>query len=162
MAGGTSSGAGAADASLFEGRLVVMTPERADAAAVATVRALWEGVGARVIETSAARHDRLVARVSHLPQTLAWVLAATVGGDAERDALVEVAASGLRDMTRLAASDFDMWRAILAANRDEVSAALDAFCEVLTALRTAVERGDEAALDELVGRARALREDLDS
>src|SRR5207244_3207459 len=71
IAGSEASGAGAARADLFRGRRCILTPTPAtDRAALARVRALWEGVGARVEEMPPAVHDELLARVSHLPHLL--------------------------------------------------------------------------------------------
>src|SRR5439155_1130219 len=80
IAGSEASGAGAARADLFRGRRCILTPTPAtDRAALARVRALWEGVGARVEEMPPAVHDELLARVSHLPHLLAYALVAAVG-----------------------------------------------------------------------------------
>src|SRR5262245_6732105 len=80
IAGTEQAGAAAAFATLFEKRLCILTPtQRTDPAALARVRALWEGVGMRVEEMDMVTHDRVLARVSHLPHLIAFsVINATV------------------------------------------------------------------------------------
>ena len=75
IAGSERAGAAAADAALFRGAPCILTPSpRTDRGALARVRALWEGVGARVHEMAAAEHDRALAWVSHLPHVVAYSL----------------------------------------------------------------------------------------
>ena len=93
--------------------------------------------GAREIVLDAARHDRLVAWSSHLPQLASTALASVIGEHAPDAATV--AGPGLLDATRLAMSSFDLWRDILATNGGEVAAALDAYIEKLKALRSDFE-----------------------
>src|SRR5579885_31595 len=83
LAGSEAAGAGAARADLFVGRRCILTPtKRTDPAALARVRALWEGVGARVEEMAPAAHDALLARISHLPHLLAYALVTAAAGAA--------------------------------------------------------------------------------
>lgn len=119
MAGRERSGPAAADADLFQGATWVICPhEPVDSprhqAAVAEVRALAMAVGALPRMMAADEHDQAVALVSHLPQLLSSLTAARL-----RDVRPEslgLAGQGLRDVTRIAASDPMMWSAILAAN----------------------------------------------
>lgn len=163
IAGSEASGAGAADGELFRDRPCVLTPTAATAAqALAVVRALWAGVGARVVEMPAAVHDGIFARVSHTPHLLAYALVGavaevTVG---EHPALAW-AASGFRDATRIAASRSELWRDIFLANAPAVRAALAEFRGALDRLETLVARGDAAALGEALERARRARRALD-
>ena len=132
MAGRETSGFGAADASLFRDRPWVVT-ESIGGGEAATVRWLAERCGARVIEMSAADHDRLVAAVSHLPLlasvALVEAIAGIGGGDATRDwpEARSLAAGGWRDTTRLARGDATMGAEIAATNSDEIAARLRAF-----------------------------------
>jgi prephenate dehydrogenase len=161
MAGGTGSGSGAADPALFVDRLVVLTPAAAERDAVDRVTALWQAVGARTLAMSAADHDRAVARSSHLPQLIAYALAATLDADAEKVRVLDLAGPGLGDMTRLAASDPEMWLPIVDANREHLLAAIDELAAQWAELRATVDRGDRAALRALIARARALRHELE-
>src|SRR5262249_60683107 len=106
VAGSEAAGASAARAGLFRGRLCIVTPTRRTSPAPLTaLRALWEGVGARVEEMDAAIHDEIFARVSHLPHLVAYALIAAVA-DARVGgrSVLGYAGSGLRDSTRVAAS----------------------------------------------------------
>lgn len=162
IAGSEESGAGAARADLFRGRRCILTPTATtDRAALARVRALWEGVGARVEEMPAAVHDEILARVSHLPHLLAFALAATVG-DAETAGrtVLDYAGSGFRDTTRIAASPPELWRDIALANAGALRAALAEFRTCLAHLEALVAAGDAAGLEAALAAAQAARRRL--
>jgi prephenate dehydrogenase len=156
IAGSERAGAAAADPALFRGAPCILTPSpRTDRAALGRVRTLWEAVGARVHEMTAAEHDRALAWVSHLPHLVAYAL---VGALARRDGgLAALAGGGWRDTTRVAASPPELWRDILLANADAVLAATDAFSAEVARLRAAVAAGDAAALLALLEAAAAAR-----
>jgi prephenate dehydrogenase len=157
IAGGTAAGAAAADAELFRGRTVVVRPAAdSDPAACATVRAMWEAIGASVTEMTAARHDEILALTSHLPQFVAFALCASVG----RDGGIAPAlfGSGFRDTTRLALSDHDMWLAIARLNKESVLRAMDGFTSLWSELRAAIVADDEAALRRIMQEARACKD----
>jgi prephenate dehydrogenase len=136
MAGSERSGPTAARADLFVGRpWVVVDSGTSSTAAVRAVRDLASDLGATALTLDARAHDDAVAVVSHLPQIAASLVAARLG-DAEPSAL-ELAGQGLRDVTRVAASDPAMWTSILAANAGAVA-------PVLRALRTDLDRLIEA------------------
>src|SRR5947199_22030 len=159
IAGSEASGAGAARADLFRGRRCILTPTpAADRAALARVRALWEGVGARVEEMPPAVHDELLARVSHLPHLLAYALVAAVGEQtiAGRRAL-DYAGTGFRDTTRVAASPPELWCDIALANAPAPGAALGEFRAVLDRLERLVGARDAVGLAAALAAARALR-----
>jgi prephenate dehydrogenase len=156
IAGGTATGAEAADAGLFSGKTVVLTPT-ADTtrAALDAVKEIWVALGAIILETSAANHDAWLARTSHLPQLAAFALAATI----ERRGHVPASlfGPGFRDTTRLADSDADMWAAIAKLNLGEILASMDDFSSTWRELRDAVAAGDETAFRNLIGEARRTR-----
>jgi len=153
IAGGTGTGAIAADVDLFRGRTVVLTPTPEVAAgACAIVREVWAAVGARVVEMTAARHDEVVALTSHLPQFVAFALCASVGRSGEIDPALF--GTGFRDTTRLALSDHDMWLAIAELNRESILQAMDRFASLWLELRAAVAVGDTAALRRIFQEAR--------
>lgn len=119
MAGRERSGASAADADLFVGRPWVVVPHAtSSAAALLCVRTLAIDLGAMPLEMTAGDHDRSVALVSHVPQLLSSLLAARLA-KAPTDAL-NLAGQGLRDTTRIAASDPRLWTTILAGNAEPV------------------------------------------
>lgn len=159
IAGSEQSGPGAARADLYQGKRVVLTPQaETRAGAIATVRALWEAVGAQVETLDAAQHDRVFAAVSHLPHLAAFALVDDLAQRADGDAFFRFAASGFRDFTRIAGSSPEMWRDIALANRDAVVAELDTYLDALQILRQAVDAEDGDALLKIFSRARAARE----
>ena len=118
MAGRERSGAAAADSDLFAGRPWVVVGEGADPEAVLRVRNLAVDVGATPVAMGAAEHDAAVAAVSHVPQLLSSLLAARLE-DLPESALA-LAGQGLRDTTRIAASDPRLWSAIVVGNAGPV------------------------------------------
>ena len=159
VAGTERSGVEAAFATLFRGRRVILTPVAETAPeAVARVRALWEAVGAEVVEMDPARHDRILAATSHLPHVLAYTLVDLLAGLAEQEEVFANAAGGFRDFTRIASSDPVMWRDICLANREAIVEMLDRYGEALAAVRAAVAGADGAALERLFARAKAARD----
>lgn len=158
LAGSEKQGPTEAQADLFEGRLVVVTPgahtREADRQRVAE---FWESLGARVMAMSPAAHDRAVAASSHLPHLVAAALA-----DAVPLAAHPVTAGGFRDTTRVAAGDAELWTQILLDNREAVLSALTPFEETLTALRAALAAGDRQQLKTILNRAKTKRDALGS
>jgi len=151
MAGGERSGPQAARADLFTGRPWVLTPTPATSpAALGAARALALACGGEPVVLSPDEHDRAVAVVSHVPHLLAALAAARLA-DAPA-ALVALAGQGVRDVTRVAASDPDLWAGILSANSGPVAEVLDAvsadLARVAAALRAAAV--DDAVRDLLV------------
>ncbi len=163
IAGTERSGVAAAFPELFEGRCCILTPsDETDRSALEAVRGLWEGVGMRVVTMDAARHDHVLALVSHLPHVIAYALAGEVEArEALGEELVRFSAGGLRDFTRVAASDPALWRDILAMNRDEVVSAVRAYRERLAHLEALMATGRTEELERELARARRLRSRMD-
>jgi prephenate dehydrogenase len=162
IAGTEHAGAAAAFATLFEKRLCVLTPtERTDRAALARVRALWEGVGMRVAEMDMLTHDRVLARVSHLPHMIAFTMMnAVLDTSLPGVDLLTYAGSAFSDLTRVASSPVEMWRDICTSNRDALLVAIDEFEQALARLKTCVANGDSAGLEDAMNRARIERQRL--
>ena len=138
------------EATLFEGRTYILTPPGSEAVKAEPCRSLagWlERIGSRVVVMSAEEHDATVAATSHLPQLVSTCLASELAGSLATPEQLAAAGPGLRSMTRLARSSFDIWDDILATNRDQIEARLDAYLERLEALRKAL-REDPAAIEE--------------
>jgi prephenate dehydrogenase len=156
MAGSEKTGWEHSRADLFQGRACFVTPlPETPAAALETVASFWRVLGCRVTAVSPAEHDRIVAHISHLPQLAASALCAALAG---RDpGWRDFAGGGLRDTTRIAGSDPELWRTILAQNRTEMLAALDLYLGELQGLRAALAEGDLAAVTEVLQRGRAYR-----
>ena len=158
IAGSDRSGAAAADATLFQGRAVVLTPVRATAAdATARVTAMWQATGARVSTLTPADHDRVFAAVSHLPHLLAFALVAEFAARPDAAALLAQAGSGFRDFTRIAASSPEMWRDIALANRVALRDEIARYRVALDNVDAMMAAGDGAALLALFERAAVAR-----
>lgn len=162
IAGTEYAGAAAAFATLFEKRLCVLTPtERTDRIALARVRALWEGVGMRVAEMDMVTHDRVLARVSHLPHMIAFsMMNAVLDTSLPGVDLLTYAGSAFSDLTRVAASPVEMWRDICTSNRDALLVAISEFEHALARMKACVANGDSAGLADAISRARIERQRL--
>jgi prephenate dehydrogenase len=121
MAGRERAGFAASSPDLFRGCPWILTPSAAGARRV--VARLARDVGARPVLVRADAHDRAMAYLSHLPQVVAWALAAAARGDRVTAGLLRLAGPGFRDMTRLARSPRALWREVLAQNATEVARA---------------------------------------
>ena len=158
IAGAEKTGPEAADANLFDGRTVVLTPtDEAGAAARERLARLWERCGARVVVMDAESHDRALASVSHMPHFLAAVFMAQVAGASDADRRLGLAGSGFRDFTRIAAGSPEVWRDIFLANRSAVLAELQEFKAELDKLERALEKSDGPALFDFLERAAVAR-----
>ncbi|MFN2426524.1 MAG: prephenate dehydrogenase, partial [Candidatus Binatia bacterium] len=152
LAGKAETGAGAADPDLFRGRRVVLTPdEDTPPELVEDMRSLWSALEAEVSVMDADDHDAVLARSSHLPQMVAYALAATADSAEMREDLVRLVAGGFRDTTRLAASDADMWVDIARLNREAIVDAMDEFSVIWDDLRDAIADQDETVIRALIG-----------
>lgn len=159
MTGKETSGFTAAEPGLYNGATWVLTPlERTGADSVALVTELVETVRGRPVVMPPARHDQLVASISHLPFLLASALVhavAEVGSD--DPAVWDLAAGGFRDTSRVAASDTRMFLDILSTNRTAVLEQIDKFSTHLAALRELIAAADEEGLAEKLGRSQVAR-----
>ena len=153
MAGSHHTGYAHARANLFDGAACIVTPATpASAEAEERVIWFWRSLGARVLRRSARRHDEEVAWVSHGPHAIAFAFAASLAG-APAGAR-ELAGTGFRDFTRIAASDPAMWADILVANKQSLARPLLAAAESAAALARAIERGDAKSVASLLTAAR--------
>ncbi|OZI38440.1 prephenate dehydrogenase [Bordetella genomosp. 10] len=158
IAGAERVGPDAADAELYAGRNVILTPlAENDPRDVARVRASWEACGARVHEMDVASHDRVLGSVSHMPHFLASVYVAQVARSEDAAERLALAGSGFRDFTRIAAGSTEMWRDIFLSNRDAMMAELAALRAVLDSAEQALDRRDGAALEALLEEAALCR-----
>ena len=119
MAGREIGGAASARADLFQGRSWILTPSQdLEQSSKDLVLELIHLLGATPIELSAADHDRAVAKISHLPQVAASLIAKQLTGTPAE--WMELAGQGLRDTTRIAGSDEALWKEIIYSNRVEL------------------------------------------
>jgi cyclohexadieny/prephenate dehydrogenase len=163
LAGTEFSGPDAGFATLFEGRwTLVVPPAGTNPQAVDSVAALWRAFGAMVEVMEPAHHDRVLAMVSHLPHLIAFTICGTADDleDESRQEVLQFAASGFRDFTRIAASDPTMWRDIFLNNREALLEMLARFTEDAQAMARAIRWGDAAYIEDKVLRGRKIRRSL--
>ncbi|MBN1555887.1 MAG: prephenate dehydrogenase [Phycisphaerae bacterium] len=154
MAGNENKGPAFADADLIAGALCIVTPTKhTPAARVRRTEAIWRALGMRTLRLAPAEHDRAVAAVSHVPHALAALLMLL-----PKDKQLPVSATGLRDMTRLAAGDPEMWRDIMTTNRQAVLGSLDRLSRSLRRLRDLLEQDDARAIERFFARAKQRRD----
>ncbi len=158
IAGAEKSGVAAGHAQLFAHHKVILTPlASTDPIALQRVVQLWQAAQADVLCMSVAEHDEILAQTSHLPHLLAFNLIEQLASNHHNLEIFRYAAGGLRDFTRIAASDPLMWHDIFLANRDAVLSALDAFETQLATLRGLIEQRDSEPLIGMLTRAQAAR-----
>jgi prephenate dehydrogenase len=160
MAGGEKAGAAHASAQLFEGRVCFLTPTGSeDPQALGTVRRFWQELGSVLHETDAAKHDEIVAAISHVPHAAASALMLAV---MDQPGFRRFAVgAGLRDTTRIAAGEENLWVGIMLANARHTSAGLRDLERRAAELRAAIEANDAGSLRRLLAEARIARQNLD-
>ncbi|ODU09107.1 MAG: prephenate dehydrogenase [Rubrivivax sp. SCN 71-131] len=151
IAGKEMAGIQHADAALYSGRQVILTPLAQNAPElVQKATDVWSAIGSQVLKMTPENHDAAFAAVSHLPHLLAFAyFSAAVNQPQGRDYL-SLAGPGFRDFTRIAASSPEMWRDILVANREEVLKQSQRFRHVLDALEHVIREGNADALEDLI------------
>lgn len=163
LAGTEHSGPDAGFTTLFQGRWCLMVPPPGtDPDAVERVAELWRRCGSMIETMEPAHHDRVLAIVSHLPHLIAFTICGTADdlGNETRQEVVNFAASGFRDFTRIAASDPVMWRDIFLNNREAVLEMLQRFMEDAQAMARAIRWGDSSYIEDKVERGRKIRRSL--
>lgn len=160
LAGTEHSGPRSGFAELFDNRWCLLVPtDGSDPAAIAQLRALWEGMGSNVEEMDADHHDLVLAVTSHAPHLIAYTMVG-VADDLRRvtdSEVIKYSAAGFRDFTRIAASDPTMWRDVFLSNKDATLEILGRFTEELFALQRAIRQGDGEHLHAYFTRTRAIR-----
>ncbi|KPU93954.1 prephenate dehydrogenase [Variovorax paradoxus] len=158
IAGKEVSGIEHAEASLFTGRQVVLTPIKSTLRSnVQRASQVWSGIGANVLTMTHEEHDGAFAAVSHLPHLLAFAYVNGLAGQPQGDRFLGLAGPGFRDFSRIAASDPVMWRDVLLANREQVLAQSRAFRAALLEMENAMAEGESQALEQSIARARRVR-----
>lgn len=160
MAGSERSGLGAARSGLFEGAPCIVTPTAAtDLSALRRTESFWISLGARITAMTPEEHDRLVARISHLPHAIAFALVNLVV-DTLPGGSQDLAGGSFRDATRVASSDPSLWTGILTENRTEVATALREMAKLLKSMATALGDDRPDSLLDFLARAKQHRDSL--
>lgn len=156
LAGSEKTGIQHANPEIFPGSLCIVTPsKKTSRRALKKIEALWKQLGSRTIRLSPEKHDQILSFTSHLPHIAAFALARTVP-----EKYFSFGAAGLRDTTRIAASDSKLWSEIILSNRSNMLKAISLFIREINHLKDAVRRGDLSRLAALLKQAREKRESL--
>ncbi|HEX2770393.1 MAG TPA: prephenate dehydrogenase/arogenate dehydrogenase family protein [Geobacteraceae bacterium] len=160
IAGTEKSGVDASFLTLYQGRRCIITPTpNTDPAALNKVVRMWEIAGSEVMLMDVAKHDRVLAAISHLPHMVAYALVNAVGDyDRFDESILKYTAGGFKDFTRIASSDPVMWRDIAMMNRESVLELMDFFAEYFAELRRLVEKGDPRELEDFFARSKEKRD----
>ena len=151
IAGKESGGVGHADASLYSGRQVILTPlAQTQPELVQKATDVWAAIGAQVLKMSPENHDAAFAAVSHLPHLLAFAYFNAVSKQPSGRDFLTLAGPGFRDFTRIAASDPMVWRDILVSNREEILKQTQRFKHALEAMEHVMLSGNAEALEGLI------------
>lgn len=151
IAGKEVAGIEHADAGLYAGRQVILTPiARTRPELVQKATDVWAAIGAQVLKMSPENHDAAFAAVSHLPHLLAFAYFSAIARQPAGRDFLSLAGPGFRDFTRIAASDPAVWRDILLANREEVIKQSQRFRHTLDAFEHVMRSGNAEALEDLI------------
>ncbi len=151
IAGKESGGVQHADAALYQGRQVILTPlSSTNPALVQKAADVWSAIGCQVLKMTPDDHDAAFAAVSHLPHLLAFAYFSAVARQPAGNDYLTLAGPGFRDFTRIAASDPAVWRDILIANREEVLKQSLRFRHTLDAIEHVMRSGNGEALEDLI------------
>lgn len=158
IAGKEKAGVEHADAKLYQGCQVILTPA-ADTHDQQRQQALdvWQALGCQVVTMSPEDHDAAFAAVSHFPHLLAFALMNAITSQSQGQEFLALAGPGFRDFTRIAASDPKVWRDILLSNREQLLAQSQHLQAQLQAFEALMVQGDGAALEALIARASSAR-----
>jgi len=158
IAGKEVSGIGHADASLYAGRQVILTPlPKTPPELVQKATDTWAAIGAQVLRMTPENHDAAFAAVSHLPHVLAFAFFNAVARQPAGRDYLSLGGPGFRDFTRIAASNPAVWRDILMANREEVLKQTQRFRHALDAMEHVISTENTEALEELIRSASDAR-----
>jgi prephenate dehydrogenase len=151
IAGKEAGGVQHADAALYQGRQVILTPlAQTDAALLQKAVDVWSALGCQVLKMTPDDHDAAFAAVSHLPHLLAFAYFSAVARQPAGNDYLTLAGPGFRDFTRIAASDAAVWCDILIANREEVLKQSMRFRHALDTLEQVMRAGNGEALEDLI------------
>jgi prephenate dehydrogenase len=152
------SGVEHADADLYFGKQVILTPiERTFTVQLEKAVNVWTALGCNVVKMSPQSHDAAYAAVSHLPHLIAFALINSISGQGQGKDYLSLAGPGFRDFTRIAASDPKMWRDILIANKEELLEQSKIFQNTLQDLEKLIATADGDALEDRIEKASQVR-----
>ncbi len=163
IAGTEESGPGAGFADLFKNRWCILTPSKQTKDKdVRLLERFWKKIGSRVDIMNAKQHDYILSITSHIPHLIAYNIVHTtlnVKKKKNRD-VIKYSAGGLRDFTRIAASNPIMWRDIFIQNGGNTSKMIDKFIENLKGLKKAIKNKNEKKLEKIFTKTKLIRKEI--
>ena len=163
IAGTENSGPKAGYAELFENRWCIISPSsKAKKEEIEKIEILWKKIGSKVKLMSFNEHDHILSLTSHLPHAIAFNIVRTAINDEDRfkKEIIQYSAGGLRDFTRIAASDPLMWKDIFVDNSENILKALDNFSINLEELKKAIINKDGDTLIKLFSATKKVRKEI--
>jgi len=163
IAGTEESGPEAGFSELFQNRWCILTPsKKAKEKDINLLQTFWEKVGSKVDIMKAKQHDYILSITSHIPHLIAYNIVNTSLNiqDENESTIVKYSAGGLRDFTRIAASNPIMWRDIFIQNKKNTSKMVDKFIRNLEDLKKAIENEDGKKLEQIFTRTKKIRKDI--
>jgi len=158
IAGREVAGIEHADAALYQGRKVILTPlSQTDPVLVQKATDVWAGIGCQVLKMSPENHDAAFAAVSHLPHLVAFAYLNAMNQQPAGKEFLSLAGPGFRDFSRIAASDPNVWRDILLSNREEILKQSEAFRLALDAMERSMRDWNGEALEQQIASASNAR-----
>ena len=163
IAGTEESGPEAGFSELFKNRWCILTPsKKAQEKDIKLLETFWKKIGSKVDIMEAKQHDYILSITSHMPHLIAYNIVNTSLNiqDEKESVIVKYSAGGLRDFTRIAASNPIMWRDIFIQNKKNTSKMIDKFIEDLEDLKKAIENEDGKKLEEIFTKTKKIRKDI--
>ena len=163
IAGTEYSGPESGFAELFENRWCILSGEdQQQKETLEILKKFWEKIGSKVKFMTFEEHDHVLSLTSHLPHAIAYSIVRTVinNEDKLKDQIIQYSASGLRDFTRIAASDPIMWRDIFIDNSENILKVLDRFSENLHEIKKAIQSKNTEKLNDIFSSTRKLRKEI--
>ena len=163
IAGTEESGPEAGFSELFKNRWCILTPsKKAKEKDINTLKSFWKKIGSKVDIMDAKQHDYILSITSHIPHLVAYNIVNTSINTQEekQSAIVKYSAGGLRDFTRIAASNPIMWRDIFIQNKINTSKEIEKFIANLEDLKNAIENEDGKKLEEIFIKTKKIRKEI--
>ena len=163
IAGTEESGPESGFSELFENRWCILTPsKKANDKDIKLLETLWKKMGSKVDIMDAKQHDHILSITSHMPHLIAYNIVNTTLNvqDKKESDIVKYSAGGLRDFTRIAASNPIMWRDIFIENKKNTSNMIDNFIANLEDLKKAIENEDGKKLEEIFTKTKKIRKEI--
>ena len=158
IAGSEKHGASAANSQLFENKDIIITPhDKSLDSTIDYLRKFWVNLGGRVSNMTPEIHDEIFSTVSHIPHLLAFGLVNLINNKSNKDQLLNFAASGFRDFSRIAASSPEVWRDISLANKKAILNDLKLYQDEISSIIKLIEEENTNKLDQYLIKASTTR-----